>query len=74
MCGLNLKDGSLPAPALYHAGLFSALDPRDPNTALRDCEGIDGMGPYSTQKANQEHETHFPDDTSIDTEGTFITF
>ena len=74
MCGLNLKDGSLPEPALYHAELFSELNPLDPNAALRECEGIDGMGPYSIKKANEQHETHFPDDTRLDAEGTFITF
>ena len=74
MCALNIKQGSLPPPALYCAGLFSALDPVDPNPALRECEGIDGMGPYSINKANQEDERHYPDDASLDAEGTFITF
>ena len=76
MCALNIKQGSLPPPALYCAGLFSALDPVDPNPALRECEGIDGKGSCSIKKANEQHELHFPDDAllGVETEGTFITF
>jgi len=76
VCVLNIKQGSLPPPALYCAGLFSALDPVDPNLTLRECEGIDGKGPCSIKKANEQDELHFPDDAllGVEAEGTFITF
>ena len=76
MCALNLKDGSLPPPVLYCVGLFSVLDPLDPNPALRECQGIDGKGPCSIKKANEQDELHFPDDNLLDLNavGTFITF
>ena len=76
MCALNLKQGSLPPPTLYCAGLFSVLDPVDPNPALRECEDIDGKGPCSIKKANEQDELHFPDDTliGVEAEGTFIKF
>ena len=76
MCGLSLKNGSSPPPTLFCPGFFSALDPNDPNPGLRECEWIDGKGPYSIKKANAQDEEHFPDDNSLDRNaaGTFITF
>ena len=63
-------------PRLYCAGLFRDLDTHDPNLALRECEGIDGKGPYSIKKAKEKTWLHFPDDDLLDRNGggAFITF
>jgi hypothetical protein len=60
----------------YYRGLFRDLDRNDPNLDLRKCEGIDGRGPYSIKKANEEIWNHFADDDLLDRHGggTFITF
>ena len=60
----------------YCAFLFCNLESNDPNLALRECEGIDGKGPYSMKKANEQDELYFPDDNLLDLNagGTFITF